>query len=179
MTLVSALVALAACTSTTNSSPDALATTTDPIKAPRLVVVISIDQFRADYLTRFADNYLPAMQGATIGGFNFLTGTGANYIDCHYQHAQTSTGPGHATIMTGSVPALNGVVDNGWFDRQSKKDVYCVDDPGVKVPLIRPVVGSIVRPGGKPVAAKPRTSPSISLKADAVGTETVETSGSL
>jgi predicted AlkP superfamily pyrophosphatase or phosphodiesterase len=99
---------------------------------PRLVVVVSIDQFRADYLTRFADQYLPAQEGSTVGGFNFLASRGANYVDAHYSHVPTYTGPGHSVIMTGSVPAINGIVGNAWFDRAGGKEMYCVDDDGVE-----------------------------------------------
>ncbi|HXH62228.1 MAG TPA: alkaline phosphatase family protein, partial [Fimbriimonadaceae bacterium] len=95
---------------------------------PRLVVVFSIDQFRADNVARFADHYLPAKRGSTVGGFNWLATAGANYIDSHYDHIPTFTGPGHSVIMTGSTPALDGIVGNEWFDRSTGKEVYCVDD---------------------------------------------------
>jgi predicted AlkP superfamily pyrophosphatase or phosphodiesterase len=44
----------------------------------------------------------------------------------------TATGPGHASILTGSTPALNGIVGNDWYDRAQGKAVYCVDDPTVE-----------------------------------------------
>lgn len=99
---------------------------------PRLVVVLSVDQFRQDYVARFAEHYLPAKRGSTVGGLNWLSETGADFIDAHFQHAQTFTGPGHSIIMTGSVPALTGIVDNDWFDRTKGKVMYCVDDESVK-----------------------------------------------
>lgn len=99
---------------------------------PRLVVVISIDQFRADYVTRFEKDYLPAKKGSTVGGFNFLVTQGAHFADAHYDHVPTVTGVGHGVITTGSIPALNGIADNEWFDRATRKPVYCVDDPSVK-----------------------------------------------
>lgn len=96
------------------------------------MVVISIDQFRADYVSRFSDYYLPARSGNTVGGFKYLTASGAVYTDAHYTHLPTETGPGHATILTGSVPSLNGIAGNDWFDRASGKTVYCADDPKAK-----------------------------------------------
>jgi predicted AlkP superfamily pyrophosphatase or phosphodiesterase len=100
---------------------------------PRLVVVVSIDQFRGDYVSRFADAYLQAKQGSRVGGFRFLSELGANYLDCHYDHVPTETGPGHSVIMTGSTPALTGIAGNAWYDRanpdKSKRRVYCVTDP--------------------------------------------------
>ncbi len=102
-------------------------------KAPKLVLLISIDQFRADYIDRFSANYLPAKSGGTLGGFRFLSETGARYLDAHHNHVPTATGPGHATLMTGSEPTLDGIAGNDWFDRSTGKTVYCVDDPSAKV----------------------------------------------
>lgn len=99
---------------------------------PRLVVVFSIDQFRGDYAYRFADQYLPARTSKGVGGFNYIAQQGANYVDAHYEHVPTYTGVGHGAIMTGSIPAINGIIGNNWFDRETKKGVYCVDDPSVK-----------------------------------------------
>jgi predicted AlkP superfamily pyrophosphatase or phosphodiesterase len=103
-----------------------------PPPRPKLVVVVSIDQFRADYLNRFRDFYLPAKSGGKVGGFNFLMEQGADYVDAHIAHVPTGTGPGHASILSGSTPMLNGIVGNEWFDRESGKVVYCVDDPSVE-----------------------------------------------
>ncbi len=102
------------------------------LKPPKLVLLISIDQFRADYTERFASHYLPAKVGNKVGGFRFLMDTGARYLDAHHNHLPTATGPGHATLMTGSEPAINGIIGNDWFDRKGNKPMYCVDDPSVK-----------------------------------------------
>jgi len=99
---------------------------------PKLVVVISVDQFRADYVERFAPYYLPKRSKAGLGGIRFLTETGSHYLDAHHNHLPTATGPGHATLLTGSEPAINGIVGNEWFDRESGKAMYCVDDATVK-----------------------------------------------
>ncbi len=109
----------------------AIAATLAAPSRPKLVLVISIDQFRADYVQRFAANYVPARSGRQLGGFRFLTETGAEFADAHQTHVPTATGPGHATIMTGSEPFLNGIAQNNWYDRAAKKHVYCVSDPTV------------------------------------------------
>ena len=95
---------------------------------PKLVLVISIDQFRGDYPVRFIEHFLPAQRGGKIGGFRYLTERGAYYDDAHYNHIPTETGVGHATIMTGSVPGLTGIIGNDWYDRKTGKTVYCVQD---------------------------------------------------
>ncbi len=56
---------------------------------PKLVVLIAVDQFRYDYLTRF-EKYFGQR------GFNLFLKEGANFVNTHYSHSQTSTGPGHA-----------------------------------------------------------------------------------
>lgn len=78
---------------------------------PRLVVVISVDQMRADYLERFRPCFGP-------GGFNLLLEQGANFTDCHYRHANTKTGPGHAGLLTGAHPNTHGIIGNEWLLRQ-------------------------------------------------------------
>jgi predicted AlkP superfamily pyrophosphatase or phosphodiesterase len=99
---------------------------------PKLVVLISVDQFRGDYANRFTPYLLPAKSGRKLGGFRFLTETGAWYMDAHHNHLPTATGPGHATLMTGSEPALNGIVGNGWFDRKAGRGRYVTDDSQVE-----------------------------------------------
>lgn len=102
------------------------------IRPPKLVVAISIDQFRADYLPRYYPYFLPAKSGGKVGGFRFLTETGAWYKDAHHNHLPTATGPGHATLLSGSEPAIDGIVGNDWFDRATGKPMYCVDDKSVE-----------------------------------------------
>jgi predicted AlkP superfamily pyrophosphatase or phosphodiesterase len=88
---------------------------------PRLVVVISIDQFRADYLQRFARYFGP-------GGFNLLLQRGANFTEAHYRHSNTQTCPGHAVILSGSYGDANGIIANTWYDTATHKAEYCASD---------------------------------------------------
>jgi hypothetical protein len=88
---------------------------------PDLVVVISIDQFRYEYLTRFGPYFSP-------GGFNRALRGGANFTRALYPYATTYTGPGHAAIGTGYTPSRSGIVANTWFDREEGAPVYCVAD---------------------------------------------------
>ncbi|MFN3651573.1 MAG: alkaline phosphatase family protein [Armatimonadota bacterium] len=103
------------------------------VERPRLVVVLSIDQFRADYLQRFGDLYLPPKSRDGVGGFRYLMSRGAWYPDCRFAYHRTATGPGHATLGTGAQPGLSGIVGNAWWNAQTGKSVYCVDDPNSKV----------------------------------------------
>jgi hypothetical protein len=80
-----------------------------------LIVVISIDQMRYDYLQRF-DPYF------TTRGFKRFTTAGATFTNARPRHSVTSTGPGHAAIAGGTVPRENGIVANRWLDRTTTYD---------------------------------------------------------
>jgi hypothetical protein len=111
----------------------AVAAAAAPAK-PRLVVLISIDQFRADYLTRFADLYLPAEGAQGVGGFRWLMERGAYHTDAHHDHYPLFTGPGHSIHLTGAPPYKTGIVGNEWFDRDLNAERYCVQD--ARSPLV-------------------------------------------
>jgi predicted AlkP superfamily pyrophosphatase or phosphodiesterase len=112
---------------------------------PRLVLLLSIDQFRADYLTRFSDLYLPP-SGGGVGGFRYLQSRGAWYPDCRYEHHRTVTAAGHAILSSGAQPCVNGIVGNSWWDRPTAKVVYCVADPKSRV------VGALADSQEKPMS---------------------------
>lgn len=118
------------------------ASASHPPATPRLVVLISIDQFRADYLERFHDLFLSPQTDGRVGGFRFLTERGANYVDAHHDHLPLATGPGHSILMTGSPPYKSGIVGNDWYDRTKRKSVYCVQDEE------SPLVGATAKGGG-------------------------------
>jgi predicted AlkP superfamily pyrophosphatase or phosphodiesterase len=96
------------------------------VKKPRLVVGIVIDQFRYNYLTRFEDQF-------GEGGFKRLLNGGAVFTNANYIHTPTYTACGHATFMTGATPAMNGIVGNEWYDRDSGKRVTSVSDDKTKL----------------------------------------------
>ena len=87
---------------------------------PKLVVAIVIDQFRADYLTRFAPHF-----GET--GFKRLAKRGASWTG-HYGHYATYTGPGHALILSGSYPDINGIGANKFFNQATQRSEAMVFD---------------------------------------------------
>ena len=92
---------------------------------PKLVVGIVVDQFRYDYLERFADLF-------GEDGFQRLMREGAVFPDSQYLHSVTVTAPGHAAFMSGSVPSQNGIISNEWFDRAQRKAVTSVSDDAVQ-----------------------------------------------
>lgn len=91
------------------------------VDKPKLVVGIVVDQMRADYLYRFANHY-------GEDGLKLLMKEGTNFQNCHYNYVPTFTGPGHASIYTGTTPANHGIVANAWWSREEGKRVNCVED---------------------------------------------------
>jgi len=93
--------------------------------APRLLIVISIDQLSADLF----DEYRPVL----LGGFGRLS-RGTVFRNGYQSHAASETCPGHSTILTGLRPARTGIVANVWIDQsltRSDKSVYCAEDERV------------------------------------------------
>lgn len=91
-------------------------------KPPRLVVGIVVDQMRHEYLFRFQSKF-------GEGGFKRLMNDGFMLKNAHYNYAPTVTGPGHASVYTGTTPAIHGVIGNEWYDKDLRKNVNCVEDP--------------------------------------------------
>src|SRR6516225_3210138 len=95
------------------------------VKRPKLVVMLVVDQMRADYVDKF--------QGQWTGGLKRLVEEGAWFRDAAYPYAATETCVGHATISTGAFPATHGMVANAWWDRKEQKMVTCTSDPDPNV----------------------------------------------
>ena len=78
---------------------------------PKLVVGIVVDQMRYDYLTRFQNRF-------GEGGFKRMINEGFNCKNNHFNYVPTYTGPGHASIYTGTTPKYHGVISNNWYDKE-------------------------------------------------------------
>jgi predicted AlkP superfamily pyrophosphatase or phosphodiesterase len=101
------------------------------LERPKLVVGIVVDQMRYDYLYRYWNKF-----GG--GGFKRLLGEGFSYESCHYNYVPTYTGPGHASVYTGTTPAHHGIVGNNWYERETGHGTYVTDDK-----TVQPVGGSV------------------------------------
>ncbi|MGR9090695.1 MAG: alkaline phosphatase family protein [Gammaproteobacteria bacterium] len=88
---------------------------------PRLILQITIDALRGDLPERFGEHF-----GAD--GFRYLMEQGVNYTDAHYEHANTETIVGHASLATGAPPLSHGMIGNVWFDRSLGRLVYNIED---------------------------------------------------
>ena len=88
---------------------------------PKLVVGIVVDQMRNDYLYRFAHDF-------GEDGFKKLLNEGYHFKNAHYNYVPTYTGPGHASIYTGTTPRFHGIIANNWYNRDLDRDIYCAED---------------------------------------------------
>jgi len=102
--------------------PAARAPATPSRPVPRLVVVITVDQMRADYLDRW--------RSQLTGGLAWLLGHGAVFTDAYQDHAMTETAPGHATILSGRNPHSTGIVRNSEGVADSSAALIGVAGPG-------------------------------------------------
>ena len=96
-----------------------------PVRAqggrPKLVVLLVVDQMRADYPVRYS--------GLLEKGLKRLTTEGAWFKNAAYPYLNTLTCVGHTTIGTGTMPWRHGMIQNGWYDRETEKAVTCNADP--------------------------------------------------
>ena len=91
------------------------------VEKPRLILQITVDQLRGDLPTR----YMKHMQKC---GFRYLKEQGIWYNNAHYGHCNTETVVGHTTLATGADPSEHGMVSNVWFDRNTHKLAYNIED---------------------------------------------------
>lgn len=94
------------------------------LNPPKLMVGITVDQMRYDYLTKYWKDY-------SDEGFKKLMREGYSCKNHHFSYAPTYTGPGHASIYTGTTPAYHGIIGNSWYDRYEKSSKYCTGDSTV------------------------------------------------
>ncbi|MBR6814364.1 MAG: alkaline phosphatase family protein [Alistipes sp.] len=89
--------------------------------APRLLVNIVVSSMHADDLDKYSANF-------SSGGFRRLMNNGAWFTNASYDYMQTTTPVSLATISTGAMPSVHGVVADRWFDYVGNKQVMLIDD---------------------------------------------------
>lgn len=115
---VAALVTLAVLTGP--SAPTAAQQSSGARTTPKLVVLISVDQMRGDYIDRFQHQWSK--------GLKRLVTEGAWFRQADYPYYNTVTCSGHASMSTGTVPAVHGMVLNQWWEHDNRRLVSCTDD---------------------------------------------------
>jgi predicted AlkP superfamily pyrophosphatase or phosphodiesterase len=118
---------------------------------PRLIVVLVVDQLRADALDRYRADF----KGR---GFRLFLDKGAYFEDCYYDYANTKTAPGHATLATGAYTDGHGISANSWWDltRNKTRPITSVEDDRYRI------LGA-VHPGKEPGASP------LNLRASTIG----------
>jgi predicted AlkP superfamily pyrophosphatase or phosphodiesterase len=107
-----------ACAALAFSVPALAQTVAKP--APKLVVVISVDQFSANLFAQHRAEF--------TRGLGMMAREGIVYPNGYQSHAMTETCPGHSTLLTGKHPNKTGISANDWYDRATGKQVYCLGD---------------------------------------------------
>jgi hypothetical protein len=105
---------------------------------PRVVVILVVDQLRADMLERHYREFRP-------DGFRLLLDRGAWFTNCYYEYANTETAPGHATIGSGAYTLGHGIIGNEWYDPHRQRFVSSVEDDAT-TNLGAPVAGFSASP---------------------------------
>ena len=117
--------ALALVFASSNSSAPSAALEQSAARAPKLIVLLSIDQMRGDYIDKFQHQWSK--------GLKRLITEGAWFRQADYPYYNTVTCAGHASISTGTVPAVHGMVLNQWWERNNSRLVSCTDDESQKL----------------------------------------------
>jgi predicted AlkP superfamily pyrophosphatase or phosphodiesterase len=87
---------------------------------PKLIIFISVDQMKGEYLEWYRAEFR--------GGLKRLMSEGSVFANADLNFAPSETGPGHATLGTGSYPMRSGITSNEWIDPTSLEELYCVLD---------------------------------------------------
>jgi predicted AlkP superfamily pyrophosphatase or phosphodiesterase len=118
-----------------------------PAAEPRvkLAVLVVFDQLRGDFLRRWKPLF-------GRDGFARLQSEGAWFTHCHYPYGTTNTGPGHASMLTGTCPDRHGIISNNWFERGGV--VYCAGSD--RYELVPPSPGPRTRGRPKEVGTPDR-----------------------
>ncbi len=92
---------------------------------PKLIIGITVDQMRYDYIEKYRNDF-------SENGFKRLVAEGFFCRNVQYNYMPTYTGPGHASIFTGTTPSLHGIIENDWYERSSGLTIYCSSDSTVQ-----------------------------------------------
>ncbi|WP_193504461.1 alkaline phosphatase family protein [Sphingosinithalassobacter portus] len=116
---------LAAAASLLVTTPLAAQQAPSPETPPRLIVVISVDQFSANLFAEYRPQFRFGLARMA---------SGAVFPSGYQSHSATETCPGHSTILTGARPARTGIIANDWIDLNADREdktIYCAEDESV------------------------------------------------
>ena len=88
---------------------------------PKLVVTLTIDQLRTDYMEAFSTLYGEK-------GFKRLMREGKVFYQTEFPFNGTDRASAIAAIYSGTTPSMNGIMSQYWMDASTLRPVNCVDD---------------------------------------------------
>lgn len=88
---------------------------------PKLVVTLTIDQLRTDYLENFSPLYGEK-------GFKRLLRDGKVYKNASYSFSDVDRSSAIASFYTGTTPSVHGIIANRWMDQTTLLPINCTDD---------------------------------------------------
>ena len=91
-------------------------------QVPHLTVVITAEQFRADYIKNYSADF-------SANGIRRLITRGAYFERCRFGHAANLAAPNSATLATGAYPVTHGIIGNRWYDRETRGVVSAMGAP--------------------------------------------------
>ena len=96
-----------------------------PTAKPNHALLLVSRWFKCVPITSRALELEDASSPATFGkgGFRRMVEEGFACRDHHFGYALTYTGPGHASIYTGTTPVVHGILANDWYDAQPLRGV--------------------------------------------------------
>ena len=117
----------------------------------KLAVLVVFDQMRGDYLEKWRSLF-------GREGFARLQSEGAWFTHCYYPYGTTTTGPGHASMLTGTCGDRHGIINNAWFEKDAL--VNCVGSPFIeRYKLVSPFPTVADPKATKDSKAKPKEIP--------------------
>jgi predicted AlkP superfamily pyrophosphatase or phosphodiesterase len=90
-------------------------------QTPKILVSVVVDQMKYEFVDRFWEDF-------GDNGFKKLVNDGVFCRNTHYNYIPTYTGPGHASIYTGTTPSVHGIIGNNWYKKDDFSPVYCAGD---------------------------------------------------
>ena len=91
-------------------------------RTPKLVVCITVDQLRGDYIEYFYNTFGER-------GFKRLMNEGLVYNNIRFEFSDIDQASAFATLFTGSNPCFSGIAGDKTFDFEKEKEVSILNDP--------------------------------------------------
>lgn len=100
---------------------------------PSLIVLLIVDQMRADFLDRFSAAFRKNSSSGEPEGLQFFYERGTAFVNARTASAPTVTAAGHATVCSGVTASKHGIVANSYYDRSTRRQEEIAVDSSTTV----------------------------------------------